>query len=176
MNYARRFEFLLRYNYFIDLHPFRFLLIILTPYVVCILSLFLLPIEYRTALIPVYIICSFGIIFPMILRQTNITFSLTNDSKRMNDRRSVFLNKWLKRGRTRYMYIKPMDDIYIHIYSYNPPGSYQVKEYQLPEIFYYKSYWGEWDLASTIPASEKEIKEHNLIWLEAKILLGKQNE
>ncbi len=175
MSYVRRFELFLRYNRYIDLHPTRFLIILFTPYLACILSLFLIPNEYRIKLIPIYILCSIVVIISMILRQTNITFSLTDDSKRMNERRLVFSNKWLKRGTSRFMYIKPIDNMHIDIYHYNLPDSYQVKEYQLPEFSYYKSYWGDWDLSSTIPASKEDIEKHNLSWLEAKILLGQKN-
>lgn len=174
MNYARRFEFLLRYNYYIDLHPIKSLLFIFTPFVFSLSLMFIFP-DIKIYFVPAYILSSIFLIFLMIIRQTDITFSLTNDSKRMNERRLVFSNKWLKRGTSRFIYIKPIDDMHIDIYHYNLPNSYQVKEYQLPEFSYHKSYWGEWNLTSTVPASKEDIEKHNLSWLEAKILLGQEN-
>jgi len=175
MNYIHRFELLLRYNYYVDLYPWRFFFIIFTPYIACIISLFIMPQEYRINFVPFFIIASIIIIGSMMLRQADMMFPLTNDSKRMEEVRKFFTNKWFIRGRNQYVYIKQIDDIHIGLYIYNPSGSFRVKEYNCGEFSYYKSYWGEWNLSTTIPASKQDIEKHNLIWLEAKILLGQEN-
>jgi len=176
MNYARRYELLLRYNYFVDLYPWHFLFIIFIPYLICITLLLIMPREYSINFVPFYVIASMILIGFVILRRPNITFSLTDNSKRMDERRKVFIDKWLIKGRNQYIYIKQIDDICICLYIYNSSRYFRVKEYNYEEFSYYKSYWGQWNLSSTIPASKQDIKKHNLIWLEAKILLGQKND
>ncbi len=174
MKYAKKYELLLRYNYFIDLHPIKAMIIIFIPYLISLSTMFIFP-DYKIKFIPLYILSSLFVIVSMILRQTDITFSLNNDSKKMYERRSVLSNKWLRRGTSRFIYIKPIDNMHINIYHYNIPESYQVQDLMLPEFSSYKSHWGEWNMSSTIPASKQDIEKHNLSWLEAKILLGQEN-
>lgn len=168
--FEKRLTIKLLISNFIEGHKILVTCVSLIPIILgSILMSFLAKIPLAFIVVLFYMFGYICMITVVLFSNFNITYKIA-DNKRLQN---YFSNKWIKRRKKEFLYIIPIDDFNINFYVYdvNPKSDYNIfnleNEYMTP----IKTYWGRLNLNSSIPCSQKEIEQYDLLAIEAKILL-----